>query len=116
MSGFHNTTYRFFTQLDKTKKEDGKVNKLKATGGEWSAKDFEIRSTCCPIELAKVTVFNEGRANAHLMASAPELYEALVWAMRFVDQVRIESPLPKDSGEDISYRYALEALAKARGE
>lgn len=57
-----------------------------------------------------------GEADARLIAAAPELYEALEWAMRFVEQVRAESPAPKGGGEDIAYRKAQAALAKARGE
>lgn len=58
---------------------------------------------------------DQDRANAHLIAAAPDLLEALEWTMRFVEQVRAESPLPAGSGEDISYKEARAALAKAYG-
>lgn len=65
---------------------------------------------------APVCQMSECEANAHLIAAAPELYEALEWAMNFVDQVRVENPAPKGGGEDIAYEEARAAIAKARGE
>lgn len=55
-------------------------------------------------------------AVTNLIAAAPELYDALVWAMKYVKQVRIENPMPTGCGEDIAYAEAVAALAKARGE
>lgn len=48
--------------------------------------------------------------NDDLERKVDGLREHLEWAMRFVDQVRAESPTMKGSGEDISYRNARAAL------
>ena len=48
--------------------------KAKFTEGEWFVNGYEIQSKTCSVELAKVTVFNEGKANAHLIAAAPDMY------------------------------------------
>ncbi len=51
--------------------------KAKFTEGEWFVNGYEIQSKTYSIELAKVTVFNEGKANAHLIAAAPDMYKML---------------------------------------
>ncbi len=49
----------------------------KFTKGEWFVNGYEIQSKNCSVELAKITVFNEGKANAHLIASAPDMYKKI---------------------------------------
>lgn len=106
------------------------MSELKATPGPWEISHVFATDPCyiaidAPKHGALAEVVwkmeDEDRsqvceANAHLIAAAPDLYDALEWAMRFVDQVRIENPLPEGGGEDIAYQRAIHALAKARGE
>lgn len=78
-----------------------------------------IADTCaasCQLETGKYKNDPRTLAVTSLIAAAPELYEALAWAMKYVKQVRIENPLPTGCGEDIAYAEAVAALAKARGE
>lgn len=99
-------------------------NETRFTPGPWSAEalkngiEHDIRHDGYFVATAHGGCVDEAEngANAHLIAAAPELYEALEWAMRFVEQVRAESPAPEGGGEDIAYREARAALAKARGE
>jgi hypothetical protein len=81
----------------------------KFTGGEWYADSYEVKSTVCCISLAKVTVFNEGKANAHLIAAAPEMYDELK-AIRDIFEAH-DAEVFKDSIECLD-----NVLAKARGE
>ena len=53
---------------------------------------------------------NANRADAHLIAAAPELYEAL-WNM-----VALAEPYMRDEVQEIGLLEARAALAKARGE
>jgi hypothetical protein len=39
-----------------------------------------------------------------------KLRSSLAWAMKFVEQVRIENPAPKGGGEDIIYEEIIEML------
>lgn len=61
------------------------------------------------------TVTEEGKANAHLIAAAPDLYEALEWAE---DELASYAPDPSCRSkitDDILVRVRT-ALDKARGE
>jgi len=75
------------------------------TKGPWSNDDYIINAKDCCIEIAKVTVFNQGKANANLIAAAPEMYVLL-------NKIANE-PYGR---EDISGDVINELLAKARGE
>lgn len=87
-----------------------------AHGGSVSVKGQPHNSICEGILKEGQQVLGADYANANLIAAAPELYESLAWAMKYVKQVRIENPLPTGCGEDIAYAEAVAALAKARGE
>lgn len=112
-------------------------NEVKWTPGPWVTsqesariikKDYsEIGSTRGPLiastmghdKSAMYASEIEADANAQLIVVAPDLYEALDWAMKFVDQVRAETSEPDgfvSDGERIAYKRARAALAKARGE
>ena len=87
------------------------MSNTKITQGEWYLDGYQIKSTVCCLELAKVTVFNEGKANATLMASSPLLYKALEEISLMVSH----EPM------DISFKAEIhslisEALASPRGE
>jgi hypothetical protein len=85
------------------------------TGGQWYADNYDVKSSCCEIALAKVAVFNEGKANANVMAAAPDMYEALESVIMMVNAgvIRVR---PSDKP---TFLNALEswnqALAKADG-
>jgi hypothetical protein len=58
-------------------------------------------------------------ANTNLVISSLSLYDALEWAMRYVEQVRAETETEDgfvSDGERIGYRKAVEAMKQARGE
>ncbi len=74
------------------------------TKGSWFNDGYEIKSNECCIEIAKVTVFNEGKANANLIAAAPELLEAL------------EELVAQLEGDYFCFKNARSAIAKAKGE
>ena len=61
------------------------------------------------------TVDDEWMANAHLIAAAPDLYEALERVLLDIDFM-VEDGTITDVREDIIYTNARAALAKARGE
>jgi len=62
------------------------MKETKFTRGEWSIYGgYEIRAKGCEIEIAKVTVFNQGKANAKLIKTAPKLYETLEFLLENVD-------------------------------
>jgi len=88
---------------------------LKATGGEWVADGYEIRSTTCPISLAKVAVFNKGKANADLMAASYGMYRLLERLEKFCDEVTDEDTRLYGEAKSLSYEID-DLLAKARGE
>ena len=51
----------------------------KFTKGPWVKEEysFDVTSKDCCLPIAKVTVFNEAKANAHLIAAAPDMYAML---------------------------------------
>lgn len=57
------------------------------------------------------------KANAHLIAAAPDLYEACA-AMVRLSQMGLEESLrePEENGNYAAFNRAVAALAKARGE
>lgn len=50
---------------------------VKFTKGEWLVRGCKIKSTKCSIEIAKVTISNEGKANSELIAAAPDMYKMI---------------------------------------
>ena len=78
------------------------------TKGPWFNKGYEIQANGCSVEIAKVTVFNQGKANANLMAAAPELLEAL---QDCLDSLGNEFNLPEDVQDAARF-----VIAKAKGE
>lgn len=76
----------------------------KYTNGPWVVNDVSVRKEDGSL-LALVYSNGDGsmNANAHLIAAAPDLYEALDKCIGYVES-------------DIIRRKALKALAKARGE
>jgi type II secretory pathway component GspD/PulD (secretin) len=101
--------------------EGGVMSEPKFTPGPWFIPDhasgFEIESSCNK-QIAKTSQLyavkqasdhDERRANAHLIAAAPELYEALE---------KLEGWFDSDSKEsaDKYLKKAKAARAKARGE
>ena len=85
--------------------------KDKFTSGPWINEDysFEITSKECCLPIAKVTVFNEGKANAHLIAAAPDMYKALKSMVDMMD-------CGDESGDGSEWHAeAVLALKKARG-
>lgn len=96
-------------------------DETKWTKGPWGTDEYsgfplDVHKAGTAVMVCRVNESKRGQANARLIAAVPELYGALEWAMRFVEQVRSESPAPKGGGEDIAYHDARAALAKARGE
>jgi len=79
--------------------------KAKFTKGEWRFDGYEIKSDGCLIELAKITVFNQGKANGYLIAAAPDMYELLS---------KISVMMECEHGVNTS--EINELLAKARGD
>lgn len=57
--------------------------------------------------------YNVAKANAHLIAAAPELYEALECAMEWIDAVPSNTHLPAMPGFDRDWLDGV--MAKARG-
>lgn len=89
------------------------MSELKATPGEWQARDVFVVSDngdAVVTGVGKAGHDEEVRANAHLIAAAPELYEAL----KFMHEESLR--------HHPSYRMSpaeaevMAALAKARGE
>ena len=85
------------------------MSKTKFTKGPWIIKNnFQVG---CEVDfgdgfftLADCQIFNDGRANAHLIAAAPEMYEALEELYRTFEM-----------GEALESKVER-LLAKARGE
>lgn len=57
----------------------------KFTEGEWYVDGYKIKSPVCSLELAKITVFNEGKANARLMACSPEMHNHIKIIKEMID-------------------------------
>lgn len=86
------------------------MSELKAAGGDWevvqqSIAEYRIHASAKGPAVATV----RGLANAHLMAAAPELFNALESLMALESRGRI-MPIGKE------WDQARAALAKARGE
>lgn len=57
----------------------------------------------------------ESRANAHLIAAAPELYEALNWLVHVDHGVGKAGLKPEEGEQKAALQAGIAALAKARG-
>lgn len=97
----------------------------KFTKGPWFNQDysFEIEAKDCCIPIAKVTVFNEGKANAHLIAASPDMYKALESHLNTLGDLYaldIDDVLPEHEGEFRAVHALINKtellLKKARGE
>jgi hypothetical protein len=53
------------------------MSNTKFTQGEWELLGYTIMSKDNKFDLAKVTVFNEGKANAHLMSQSKNMYKMI---------------------------------------
>lgn len=101
--------------------------------GDWQCIDGGMGTPHEHYKLAKVVVGIEGRAygmgdaNAHLIAAAPDLYEALAAEVSRRARTEGSAPYQCGSGYEIGdsechcddcglHRTSVEALAKARGE
>ena len=87
-------------------------NEFKGTPGPWTGKDVGIcKQDDAGLQLGFIMTFNDERraycaANAHLIAAAPELLEALQDALHAYDK----------HGEHYEWDFARAAIAKALGE
>jgi|SRR5690554_2753947 len=109
-------------------------NKTNWTPGPWVIKHISDAPPCGIVEVANHRyIYTEGRgfdeaaSNAHLIAAAPELYEALINALakmeRDTEQIEWEwgfcrsmEELESDGALGQEITKARAALAKARGE
>ena len=87
------------------------MSNTKFTEGEWYLDGYQIKSTVCCLELAKVTVFNERKANATLMASSPLLYKALEDLLKELENLGFNSETV-----NALKLNSRKALASARGD
>lgn len=94
------------------------MSKAKFTPGPWVNNGYNIEAQECSFDLAKVTVFNQGKANSHLIASAPEMYAKIE-----SDIKRIEAQMMFKTKNDETLPglkelrdRKLALLAKSRGE
>ena len=89
----------------------------KFTKGEWIIKNnfqvgYNVNFGDGFFTIADCQVFSEGKANAHLIAAAPEMYEMLESLVEKIEEVIVgEGHYFNDEGEKIK-----NLLAKARGE
>lgn len=93
-------------------------NMTKFTSGEWFVDGYEIQSKTCSIELAKVTIFKEGKSNAHLIASAPRLYRSLErQRVGLINLINLNL-IPESHYESVRHEISLidNELSNARGE
>lgn len=103
------------------------MTETKFTPGPWQTHISEVRGDLCVISerawicgeiLNRVRSIpeEEARANAHLIAAAPELYAALETAIEEINHLR---KFAGDNGamiDDTDFVEGIAALAKARGE
>ena len=85
------------------------VAEVRPTSGEYRGKIADLQSANCISGIDG----NECKANAHLIAAAPEMYEALEELLRCVRSFEQEGEAEWMKSE---IRDAEKALAKARGE
>jgi len=90
------------------------------TKGEWRVGEPFVKGQDYPIysedgyELARAFIYNgEQKANAHLIAAAPDMYEALKQLM--VDYRVICERKPRNTILQTRLSMAVKALAKAEG-
>jgi hypothetical protein len=97
------------------------MNKPTITKGPWKSEDCtpgESEGLCFAINsedtvIARTTDgWNEARANARLIASAPELLEQC----KFLEKVLTEAIMSGDSGADLELDQLRAVLAKVEGE
>lgn len=97
------------------------MNKPTFTKGPWASEDCtpgESEGLCFAIKsedrvVARTTDgWNEARANARLIASAPELFAQC----KFLEKVLTEAIMSGDSGADLELDQLRELLAKVEGE
>ena len=97
------------------------MNKPTFTKGPWASADCtpgESEGLCFAIKsedrvVARTTDgWNEARANARLIASAPELFAQC----KFLEKVLTEAIMTGDSGADLELDQLRELLAKVEGE
>jgi hypothetical protein len=90
------------------------MNNENWTKGNWEAFFYAIG---CGEDLIATVDFklDEGMANAHLIAAAPELYKELKYAEEILREVAKVSGLTHIDVESCT-NMATKALAKARGE
>lgn len=91
----------------------------KWTQGPWSVRRDEcddpvVVSECLGLELDGLCWHENSDANAHLIAAAPELYEALERLLPMAEDDCFQYGSSADNDEDVLFARA--ALAKARGE
>lgn len=99
------------------------MSKTNFTAGKWRAiekKNSFIIENDEETYIADVHFWSEGaasvtKANAHLIAAAPCLFESLSWAMKRIDKLGRHGALEGDA-ELYEFAKALSALKKARGE
>ena len=92
--------------------EDGSFMGLYRPDGPLGVDSFVMWAqicTACQERGNRCTAPND--ANAHLIAAAPELYEALENVVKFQEWIVLRPPKP-----DTVYGRAVRVLAKARGE
>jgi hypothetical protein len=105
------------------------MSELKATPGPWSvhadvfyqpvikAPNGFVVATAkvdfggCERSSEKDAALDTRKANAHLIAAAPELYEAAVRALNYIENTEGELDIKLDTGV-----FLRAAIAKARGE
>lgn len=88
-------------------------NKPKHTPGEWKTGVFQNNISQCPtVEVNGETIckvssptpsWDEAQANANLMSASPDMYEALKYARRFLNE------------KDVDIKFIDKALSKAEG-
>ena len=94
------------------------MSKEKFTQGEWLLKDgyqvgIKVSFGDGFFTLASCQVFNEGKANAHLISAAPDMFECLLIAVGSIKEIcHVRGVTLPNS----TIKRCEKALAKARGE
>lgn len=97
------------------------MSEAKFTPGPWRAwqprgdESVPVRTDGLGITIAYVHqgAITNAQANAHLIAAAPELYEALEWLETYA---MVQVDRHPDAQDNKGWRNIIAALAKARGE